>query len=132
MTYCNWHLANQSTNFLCSPIKMLFIVPFPPDAPTATTSPCWNSLLLIIVSWISFSNVLKKHSLHKASPLKLHNKPYLQILIYIYIYIYQILSLYIYIYITNNLTTINNLVASSLLNNIVGSTMLLTHDDNVV
>ena len=46
----------------------LILLPFPPDAPIATTCPFENSLLEIIVWCTSVSNVTKKQSLHKASP----------------------------------------------------------------
>lgn len=60
-------LKEYTTNMKLQSLIALH-VPFPPDAPIATTCPFENNLLEIIVWWTSFSNVTKKQSLHKASP----------------------------------------------------------------
>ena len=60
-------LKEYTTNMKLQSLIALH-VPFPPDAPIATTCPFENNLLEIIVWWTSVSNVTKKQSLHKASP----------------------------------------------------------------
>ena len=60
-------LKEYTTNMKLQSLIALH-VPFPPDAPIATTCPFENNSLEIIVWWTSVSNVTKKQSLHKASP----------------------------------------------------------------